>query len=160
MQVSEYLFRNRITRLKNKLKINSMQIVKANKGSSIIKTFQNNYNDKIANFFPLNQFDTLCTTLWTPSKNLGNFLYSCTTQISNEQKTKLMNLIPSPSNIHGLIKIHKLEHRITPTVNMWHAPAYRFTKFFTKSTFPVHLILRTLHFWFMISKHAVCSLLP
>jgi len=146
MRVSEYLFRRRITCIKNKLKLNSMQIVKANKGSSVIKTFQNNYNDKIANFFCMNQFDTLLTTLRTASKNLRSFLCSCKTQISNEWKTKLMNLIPNPSNIRGLIKIHKLELPIRPTVNMWHAPAYKFSTFFTKSTCPVHLILRRLHF--------------
>jgi hypothetical protein len=51
MWVSEYHFRKIITRIKNKLKLSSMQIVKADKGTSIIKTFQNDYNDKIAYFF-------------------------------------------------------------------------------------------------------------
>jgi hypothetical protein len=72
-----------MTRIKNKLKLNSLQIVKADKGNSIIKTLKNDYNDKIGNFFPSNQFETLRTTLQTPSKNLRNFLYSCKTQISN-----------------------------------------------------------------------------
>lgn len=155
MWVSKYFFRKRITHIKNKPKLNSIQIVKADKRSSVIKTFQNYYNDKIANFFSSNQFDTVCTTLRTPSKYLRNFLYSCKTQISNEQKTKLINLIPNPSNICGLIKIHKLEHPNRPTVNMWHAPVYKFSKFFTKWTCPVHLILRTLHFWFMISTQLI-----
>ena len=51
MWVSKYLFRKRITHIKNKLKLNGMQIVKADKGSSIIKTFQNDYNDKLLTFF-------------------------------------------------------------------------------------------------------------
>ena len=79
-----------------------MQSVTAGKGNSIIRTLQNDYNDKIGNFFSSNQFDTLCTTVRTRSKNLRNFLYSFKTQISNEQKTKLINLIPNTSNICGL----------------------------------------------------------
>lgn len=77
-----------MTCIKNKLKLNNVQIVKADKGRSIIIIFQNDYNDKIGNFISSNQLDTLCTTIRTPPINLSGIL------------------IPNPSNIRGLIKIH------------------------------------------------------
>jgi hypothetical protein len=57
-------------------------------------------------------------------KDLRNNINECQSVIHKDDKWKDINLKPSPPMIRGLIKIHKKNFHIRPTVNWTNAPAY------------------------------------
>lgn len=58
--------------------------------------------------------------------------------IHKDERLKYINLNPIPPTIRGLIKIHKEDSPITPTVNWKNAPAYRLAKMLKKKTWIIH----------------------
>jgi len=51
--------------------------------------------------------------------------------IGTEDRGKIVNLNPEPPSLRGLIKVHKTNTPIRPTVNFKNAPSYKLSKMFT-----------------------------
>jgi hypothetical protein len=65
-------------------------------------------------------------------KELRGLINECQTLIKKEEKWKYLILNPSAPLISGLLKIHKFDSPIRPTVNWKQAPAYKIAKLLSK----------------------------
>jgi hypothetical protein len=118
-----------INKIKDKLLINKAIISQADKGNSIVITYQDDYHKKIFDFISNNNFTTVKSDLTrTFQRELRNKINECQIIIHKEQVWKYINLNPSTPTIRGLIKIHKTDSRIRPVLNWQNAPAYKLAK--------------------------------
>jgi hypothetical protein len=118
-----------IYQIKEKLCTNNAIIVKADKSNSTVITPTESYLDKVQNFIHNNNF-TNTTKDYTNKyqKDVRNSINNCSHIIPKDKKCKYINLNPAPPTIRGLIKIHKTETPIRPTVKWVDAPAYKLGK--------------------------------
>jgi hypothetical protein len=95
---------------------NNAVIEKADEGYSIIIHYKqhNRHNDflKSNNFHSLNKDPTNSF-----QKSIRHFPHTNTSLIRKEHKWKFINLNPIPTNLRGVIKMHKPNFPIRPVVN-------------------------------------------
>jgi len=108
-------------------------ITRADKGNSLVILPTQQYESKVHNFLPANQFQTISTD---PTKSyqtqIRKTIHSSRTPIPHDSKWKYINVNPSAPTIKGLIKLHKPDQPIHPVVNWCSAPAYKLAKLFTQ----------------------------
>jgi hypothetical protein len=101
-------------------------VTRADKGNSLVIIYQTDYNDKVQSFLHNNSFSVLPRDPTTKfQNNIRKTISASKTAVPQDTKWKLINLNPSPSNIHGLIKIHNPDSPIRPIINWRNAPAYK-----------------------------------
>jgi len=115
--------------IKEKLHANNAVLTKADKGSSLVITYNTNYEDKVSDFIQNN--NALMTTnnmTVTFQKELKHTLKRCKTIINPEISWKFTNLNPQTPHLKGLIKVRRVNMPIRPIIDYSLAPAYRLAK--------------------------------
>jgi len=107
--------------------INKEIISKADKGNSILITYQDNYYNKILDFIANNNLAAVnIDSTKTLQRSHRSLINEC--QTHKEEKWKYLNLNPSAPTIRGLMKIYKIDPPIRPVFNWKNAPAYKLPK--------------------------------
>jgi len=90
-------------------------IYKAEKGNSIIITYQDEYHRKVMNFISNNNF-TIVKNDFTKKfqRDLRSNINVCQLIIQKEERWKYIDINPNPPTIRGLIKTHKEDSPIRP----------------------------------------------
>jgi len=105
----------------------------ADKGNSLVILPIKQYDSKINDFIPANNFQT---TTQDPTKSfqsqIRKVINNSKTLITPDTKWKYINMNPTAPTIKGLIKLHKPEQPIRPVVNLRGAPAYKLARLFTQ----------------------------
>jgi hypothetical protein len=79
-----------INKIKNKLLTNKTIITKADKGNSIVITYQDDYHNKIQNFIAYNNLATINNDpTKTFQKEIRSLVNECQTLIRKEEKWKI-----------------------------------------------------------------------
>jgi len=119
--------------IKMKLKEADATVTKADKGNSIIRLYEDDYNSKIHTFFSSNNFPQSAQDITSKlQRNIRTAINECSDIILKDNKWKYINLNPSTPTIRGLVKIHKEESPIRPTINWKNAAAYKLAKALVK----------------------------
>jgi hypothetical protein len=122
-----------INKIKRKLMTNNAMIAKADKGNSIIIIPQHEYHEKIKKIINDHSFSALKNEpTKTFQRELRNIIKKYSDIITKEDKWRYVNLNPAAPTIRGLIKIHKPDATIRPTVNWKQASAYKTAKLLIK----------------------------
>jgi len=122
---NEYKIKNQI---KRKLSAKVL-ITKADKGKSTTIIYESDYNSKVHAFITNNNFTQLTHDVTNKLQwNIRTTINECNDIIQKDKKWKYINLNPATPTIRGLIKIHKHEAPIRPTVNWKNAPVYKLAK--------------------------------
>jgi len=114
------------------LQSNKAVITKADKGNTIIFTYQQEYRNKVKEFITDNKLITVNDPTKTFQKKIRNILNECKIVTHKDEKWKYVNLNPSALSIRGMLKIHKTGAPIRPVINWKNAPAYKLAKMLTK----------------------------
>ena len=110
--------------IKDKLHENKALIKKADKGSSLIIVYQNDYKQKVLDFIANSGAEIVKSNIPTKfQKDLRSTINSCKSLIDIDNKGRLINLNPETPPLRGLIKIHKEGTTIRPVVNFKNAPS-------------------------------------
>jgi hypothetical protein len=116
-------------RNKKKLTTNKAMMSKADKGNSIIITYQDKYHKKFMNFVSSNNFTNAKSDHTKKfQRDLRSNINECQLIIPQAERWKYINLNPTIPMIRGLIKIHKKDSPIRPQANWKNAPAYKLAK--------------------------------
>ena len=121
-----------IHKIKNKLISNKAIITKADKGNTIVITYQQEYHNKIRDFIINNNLITINDPTKNFQKKIRNVLNECQIVTHKDEKWKYVNLNPSVPSIRGMIKIDKTGAPIRPVINWRNVPAYKLAKMLTK----------------------------
>jgi hypothetical protein len=123
-----------INQIKIKLKEADAIVTKADKGNSIIRLNEDDYNSKIHTFISSNSFSQSAQDITNKlQRNIRTAINECSDIIPKDKKWKYINLNPStPPTIRGLVKIYKEESPIRPIINWKNTPAYKFAKALVK----------------------------
>ena len=126
--------------IKDKLRKNKALITKADKGSSLIIVYQNDYEQKVLEFIANSGAEIVNSNIRTKfQKDLRSTINSCKSLIDTDKKGRLINLNPETPPLRGLIKIHKEGTPVRPAVNFKNAPSYKPARMLTdifKNTYP------------------------
>jgi len=108
------------------------EFTKADKGSSLIIVYQNDYEQKVLDFITNSGAETVNSNITTKfQKDLRSTINSCKSLIDTDKKGRLINLNPETPPLRGLIKIHKEGTPIRPVVNFKNAPSYKLARMLT-----------------------------
>jgi hypothetical protein len=99
--------RQTLYKIKNKLRSNKAIITKADKGNTIVITYQQEYHNKIKDFIIDNNLITINDPTKNFQKKIKKVLNECQIVTHKNEKWKYVNLNPSAPSIRGMIKIHK-----------------------------------------------------
>jgi hypothetical protein len=123
-------------------------ISKADKGNSIIITYQDQYHKNVMDFISNKNFTNPKSELIKKfQRDLRSNIKEFQLIIQKDEGWKYIDLNPTAPTIRGLIKIHKEDSPIRPIVNWKNAPAYKLVKMLVKKlqihiplpyTFPSH----------------------
>ena len=115
--------------IKDKLHRNNAIITKADKGNSLVITYDTSYSNKIHDFIHKNGAIETCNNKTTVfQREVKRTLSLCKTLIRPESKWRFVNMNPQPPRLKGLIKVHKDNMPIRPVVDYSEAPAYYLAK--------------------------------
>jgi len=118
--------------IKDKLCKNKALITKANKSSSLIIVYQNDYEQKVPDFIAKSGAEIVNNNIMTKfQKDLRSTINSCESLIDTDKKGRLINLNPETPPLRGLIKIHKEGTPIRPVLNFKNAPSYKLARMLT-----------------------------
>jgi hypothetical protein len=118
--------------MKDKLLKNKALITKADKGSSLIIVYRNDYEQKVLDFIANSGAEKVNTNITTKfQKDHRSTINSYKSLIDTEKKGRLINLNPETSPLRGLINIHKEGTPIRPVVNFRNAPSHRLARMLT-----------------------------
>jgi hypothetical protein len=119
---------------KNKLRSNKALITKADKGYTIVITYQKDYCKKIGDFIGKNNLLIANNDpTKTFQKRVRSALNECQIVEHKDERWKYSNMNPAAPAIRGMIKIHKADAPIRPVINWRNAPAYKLAKMLTKN---------------------------
>ena len=122
-----------LNNIRKKLESNNAIAVKADKGNSVVIMHTSDYNTKVQDFIDNNSFTILNKDPTQTFQNkIKDTIRNCPILFPGDQRFKLTNMNPTPPNIRGLPKIHKIENPIRPIVNWRDAPAYKMAKSLNK----------------------------
>jgi hypothetical protein len=108
-------------------------VSKADKGNSIIITYQDEYHKRVTNFISNNNFTNAKSDLTKEfQRDLRSNIYKLQLNIQKDERRKYINLKPTAPTIRYLIKIHKEDSPIRRTANWKNAPAYKLAKMLSK----------------------------
>jgi hypothetical protein len=115
-----------VNRIKRKLSDAGAIVTEADKGSSMIIMYENEYNSNVHYFISSKNFEQ---APHDPTKklqrNIRTAVKDCKEVIPKESKLKYISVNLTTPRMRGLIKIHKTEFPIRPVVNWKNAPAYK-----------------------------------
>jgi len=121
-----------VNSIRDKLRKNKAPITKANKESSIIIVYQNEYEQKVLDFISNNGAEEVNSNITTKfQKDLRSTINNCKLLIDTENKGRFINLNRETPLLRGLLKIHKEGTPICPVVNLRNAPSYKLAKMLT-----------------------------
>jgi hypothetical protein len=107
-----------INQIKRKLTANRAVIYKADKGNSIVITYQDEYHRKVMSFISNNNFTIVKNDLTKKfQRDLRGNINVCHLIIQKDERWKYVNLNLNPPTITGFIKIHKEDSPTRPIVN-------------------------------------------
>jgi hypothetical protein len=112
------LEKHTIHSIKNKLQSNNAIITKADKGNTIVITYQQEYCKKIGEFIGENSLIKMnndSTRIF--QKKVRNASNECQVIVHNDERWKYINMNPTAPTIRGMIKIHKVDAPIRPVIN-------------------------------------------
>jgi hypothetical protein len=138
-----------LNQIKKKVINNNAIISISDKGNSMAIIHQDTHHEKVMDFIHKNKFTntTEDVTKKKFQKELRKNINECLHTIHKDEILKYVNLNPSPPIIGGMIKIHKTDSPIRPTVSWKDAPAYKLAKTLARNLeisfhSHIHLILR------------------
>jgi hypothetical protein len=118
-----------VIQIKKKLSDTGAIVTEADKGSSMIIMYVNEYNSKVHDFISSNNFEQTPHDLTKKLQhNIRAAINDCREVIPKENKWKYISLNPTTPRMRGLIKIHKIESPIKPEVNWKNAPSNKLAK--------------------------------
>jgi hypothetical protein len=118
-----------VNRIKGKLSDTGAIVTEADKGSSMIIIYENEYNSKVHDFISSNNFEKAPKDLTEKlQRKIRAVVNDYKEVIPKESKWKYISLNPTTPRMRGLIKFHKTESPIRPVVNWKNAPAYKLAK--------------------------------
>jgi hypothetical protein len=127
--------RHIIHTIKNKLQSNKALITKADKGNTIVITYQQDYHNKIKDLIENNNLITVNSDpTKTFQKKIRNTDNESQIVIHKDERWKYFNMNPAAPTIRGMLKIHKADVPIRPVINWRNAPACKLPKMLTKKT--------------------------
>ena len=122
-----------INQIKDKLQKNNLIVTKADKGSSILVIYCDEYEHKVNNFISNNEAIEINDNPTAKfQKDVRITLNECRHIIDTNNKWRYINLNPSTPVMRGLVKIHKEDTPVRPIVNFKNAPTYNLAKTLTK----------------------------
>ena len=105
--------RHIIRTIKNKLKSNKALITKADKGNTIVITYQQDYHNKIKDFIENNNLITVNSDpTKTFQKKIRNTVNECEIFVYKYERWKYINKSPTAPTIRGMLK--------PKTIKLWH----------------------------------------
>ena len=122
-----------INQIKDKLTKNKAMISKADKCSSIIILYQEEYKERISKFISNNSF-TIANGDITKKlqKGIRNTINECQQVRHKSDRWKYVNLNPMAPTIRDLVKIDKEGAPVRPIIKWRNAPAHKLAKMLTK----------------------------
>jgi len=109
-----YILKN----INNKLRKEDTMITKTDKGKTCVIIYNNDYANKVHNFFDNNNFQKLPKDPADKyQKNITSTLKHCNLIINKKQMRHLIQKKPLPPSLNAQIKIHKPNNPIRPVVN-------------------------------------------
>ena len=115
--------------IRDKLRLNNAIITKADKGNSLVISYDSTYRNKIQDFVRKNGAIETCSNKTTVfQRDVKHTLTLCKTLIHPESKWRYTNMNPQTPRLKGMIKVHKDNMPIRPVVDYSQAPAYLLAK--------------------------------
>ena len=109
--------------------MNNAIITKADKGNSIVISYDSTYRNKVQDFIHKNGAVETCSNKTTVfQRDVKNTLTLCKTLIHPDSKWRYTNINPQIPRLKGMIKVHKDNMPIRPVVDYSQAPAYLLAK--------------------------------
>jgi len=103
---------------------NNAIITKADKGNSLVVTYDTSYSNKIHDFIHKNGAIETCNKTTVFQREVKRTLSLSKTLIRPESKWRFVNMNPQTPRLKGMIKVHKDNMPIRPVVDYTEAPAY------------------------------------
>jgi hypothetical protein len=110
--------RHIIHTIKNKLQSNKALITKADKGNTVVITYQQDYHNKIKDLIENNNLITVNSDpTKTFQKKIRNTVNECQIVKHKDERWKYFNMNPAAPTIRSMLKIHKADAPIRPVIN-------------------------------------------
>jgi hypothetical protein len=110
--------RHTIQSIKSKLQTNKALITKADKGNTIVITYQQDYWRKTEDFIENNNLIIANNDpTKTFQKKVRIAVNECQIVVHKDERWKYINMNPASPTIRGMIKIHKADAPIRPVIN-------------------------------------------